>query len=78
MENGFKHDHAERPGRKSNPCVGTCCHEDVPQHHHSVDGYVIHLDDLESLPVTNEEIALLQAFLHDEIQAILLEKDEGG
>lgn len=77
MEHRFKHDHEKRPGRKSNPCVGSCCHEEAP-HHHTVDGYIVKIEDLESLPITDDEITLLRVFLRDEIQAILFDEDSGG
>ena len=72
MEHGFAHDREDKQAREDIPCAGPNCHAGCRR---TVDGYVVHIDLPDTLPVTGDEIALLQAFLSDEIRAILHGED---
>lgn len=45
---------------------------------HTADGYDVHSDLSENLPVTADEIALLRTFLSAEITAIIHDDNETG
>lgn len=78
MERVFGHDREEPYGQGEAPCTEPCRRADLPHRHFTSDGYVVHTDLAEDLPVTSEEIAILRAFLSDEIRAILSDEGEGG
>lgn len=78
MEQMFGHGREGTEAREGAPCAAP------PHRVHTVpdrrmrDGYVVHSDLSEALPVTGDEVALLRAFLSAEIRAILQGEDQGG
>lgn len=78
MEHGFAHDREDTRAREDIPCAGPRRHAGSSRCRRTVDGYVVTIDAPESLPVTGDEIALLRAFLYDEIWAILHGEDQEG
>lgn len=78
MERGFADSGEERQAWEETSRAEVRSHESSSRHRSTPDGYVVRTDLPETFPVTSEEIALLRAFLHDEIQAILNGEDDEG
>ena len=78
MDHGFAHDREERQALEKAPPANPCDGASASRHLCTPDGYVIHSELSDAFPITDEEIALLRAFLSDEIGAILHGEDQGG
>ncbi len=78
MEKWLGHEREEAQALEEAPCVEPCVRPGSSHRRHTDDGNVVDVDFPDTLPVTGEEIALLRAFLHDEIRAILCSEDPGG
>lgn len=78
MEYGFAHDREERQALEKTPRADPCDGASASRHRCTPDGYVIRSDLSETFSVTDEEIALLRAFLSDDIGAILHGEEQGG
>lgn len=78
MERCFEHEREEAQALEDAPCVEPYGCPGSSRSRCTSDGYIVHADLPSNLPVTSDEIALLKAFLHDEIRAILNGEDEEG
>lgn len=76
MEHGFAHEGGKRRTWDETFRAEPHSYANASQGCRTPDGYVVHLDLPDNLPVTSEEIALLRAFLSDEIRAILHGEDQ--
>jgi len=75
MENWLGHELDEASALEEASCVEPCDGSGSSRRRRTVDGYIVDVDFPDTLPVTGDEIALLRAFLHDEIRAILYGED---
>lgn len=78
MERCFGHEREEAQALDETSRVEPCDRPCSSHRRRTADGHVIDVNFPDSLPVTGDEIALLRAFLHDEIRAILYGEDQGG
>ncbi len=76
MERGYAHSGEERQTLEETSGVRPRSYGGSTRHRCVSGGYVVRADLPESHPVTRDEIALLRAFLSDEIRAILNGEDE--
>ena len=78
MEHGFAHGREERQALQETSRAERDVGAGSAQRRRTVDGYLVAVDLPDNLPVTDDEIALLRAFLSDEIRAILNGEDQEG
>lgn len=78
MERCFGHEREEAQALDETSRVEPCDRPCSSHRRRTVDGYLVDVDFPDSLPVTDDEIALLRAFLSDEIRAILNGEDQDG
>ena len=76
MEHGLAHGREEKEAGERTSCAAPRHPVHPSPHRRTQDGYTVYSDLPGALPVTSDEIALLRAFLADEIRTILFDDDQ--